>query len=108
MGESGGGSRVARFRVMESLKGSKALWNRTELDLRSDEILAQLLDRGSLEDWRAIYKMARLDSKLRHRVLMLVYRVPLPFPRFWLAALANLGEPVDFSLPVPRYDAVGT
>ena len=35
-----------------SLAHSRALWNRTHLDLRSDEILAQILDRGSMDDWR--------------------------------------------------------
>ena len=31
---------------------SQALWNRSRLDLRSDEQLAQLLDRGELSAWR--------------------------------------------------------
>ena len=30
---------------------SKAMWNRSRLDLRSDEQLAQLMDRGTLADW---------------------------------------------------------
>jgi hypothetical protein len=34
-----------------------------------------------------------------------VLTVPLPFPHFWLAALASLGDPVDFDAPVPDYYA---
>lgn len=37
------------------------------LDLRSDAVLAQILDRGSLEDWRAIYAMAERDPPRAHR-----------------------------------------
>lgn len=49
------------------LARSRALWNRSHLDLRSDEILAQILDRGTLEDWRALYELARTDPALRTR-----------------------------------------
>jgi len=37
---------------LDDLTHSPALWNRSHLDLRSDEILAQILDRGSMDDWR--------------------------------------------------------
>ena len=37
------------------LARSRALWNRSALDLDSDEVLAQILDYGSLADWRALY-----------------------------------------------------
>jgi hypothetical protein len=33
-----------------------------------------------------------------------VLTIPTPLPRFWLAALASLGEPVDLSARVPAYD----
>ena len=83
--------------------GPRALWNRATLDLRSDEVLAQILDRGELADWRALYRLAHADAQLRARIRRLVVTVPLPLPHFWLAALASLGDPVDFDAPVPDY-----
>ena len=83
--------------------GPRALWNRDGLDLRSDEILAQILDRGTMADWRELYRLARADAELRARIHRLVLTVPLPLPRFWLAALATLGEAVDFDAAVPDY-----
>ncbi len=91
-----------------ALERSRALWNRTALDLRSDEMLAQILDRGDLEDWRALAGLARNDPDLRLRIAALVRRVPLPLPRLWLAFLAHLGESVDLDAPLPRYDDAGT
>lgn len=84
---------------------SRALWNRDTVDLGSDEILAQILDRGELSAWRALYAAARRDPGLRRRIQRLVLTVPLPLPRFWLAALASLGEAVDFDADVPDYHA---
>ena len=83
--------------------GPRALWNRGALDLRSDEVLAQVLDRGELTDWRELYRLAQADAPLRARIWRLVLTVPLPLPHFWLAALASLGDPVDFDAPVPDY-----
>ncbi len=83
--------------------GPRALWNRDALDLRSDEILAQILDRGELADWRELHRLANADAQLRARIRRLVVTVPLPLPHFWLAALASLGETVDFDAPVPDY-----
>ena len=83
--------------------GPRALWNRSALDLRSDEVLAQILDRGELADWRELYRAARTDAQLRERIRRLVLTVPVPLPHFWLAALASLGEPADFDAPVPDY-----
>ena len=83
--------------------GPRALWNRDALDLRSDEILAQILDRGELADWRELYRLAHDDAQLRSRIDRLVRAVPVPLPHFWLAALASLGETVDFDAPVPDY-----
>ena len=34
---------------------------------------------------------------------MRLLTVPVPLPRFWLAALASLGEPVDLGAEVPDY-----
>ncbi len=81
-------------------------WNRDRLDLASDEVLAQILDRGDLDAWRELYRLAAADVSLRRRILGVVRRVPLPFPCFWLAALVSLGEPIDWSSPVPRYDGM--
>ena len=83
--------------------GPRALWNRDTLDLRSDEVLAQILDRGELADWRELYRLARSEARLRKRIHRLVLAAPLPLPHFWLAALASLGETVDFDEPVPDY-----
>jgi hypothetical protein len=77
-------------------------WNRSRLDLDSDEVLAQVLDRGDLAAWRELYVLAAADARLRRRILAVVRRVALPFPRFWLAALASLGEEVDWSAPLPE------
>ena len=82
---------------------SRALWNRTTLDLSSDEVLAQLLDRGTMSDWRKLYRLAGSDPTLRGRLKRIVLTVPVPLPRFWLAALASLGEAVDWGAPVPDY-----
>jgi len=92
----------------DPLRDSRALWNRIGLDLRSDEVLAQLLDRGEMSAWRALYQLARKDADLRRRIARIVMTVPLPLPRFWLAALASLGEPVDLGASVPSYgDSAG-
>jgi hypothetical protein len=81
-------------------------WNRTHLDLRSDEVLAQVLDRGGVEAWRELYRLAAENASLRQRIHRVVLRVPLPYPCFWLAALASLGEPIDWTVPVPRGDGL--
>lgn len=93
---------------MTSLASSDALWNRSHLDLRSDEILAQLLDRGSLEDWRAIYALASSDPALRRRIARLIERAPVALPFFWRAALTSLGERIDWDTPVARHEDFGT
>ncbi len=81
-------------------------WNRTHFDLRSDEVLAQVLDRGDLEAWRELYRLASQDRTLRQRILAVVRRVPLPYPAFWLAALASLGEPIDWGMSLPKDQGV--
>ena len=82
---------------------SRALWNRDRLDLGSDEVLAQLLDRGDLDDWRILYRLAARDAGLRARIKRIVLTVPLPLPHFWLAALTSLGEEVDYDAKLPDY-----
>jgi hypothetical protein len=86
-----------------ALEHSRALWNQRELDLSSDEVLAQILDRGEMESWRAIYRLARTDACLRSRIHRIVRSVPLPMPHFWLAALAGLGERIENWSEVPDY-----
>ena len=88
---------------MDPLETSRALWNRSHLDLESDEVLAQILDRGEVAAWRRLYQRARTDARLRARIKRLALTVPMPLPRFWLAALASLGEAVDLAAPVPDY-----
>jgi len=77
-------------------------WNRSRLDLASDEILAQLLDRGDLAAWQELYQLAAKDRVLRRRILGVIRRVPLPYPSFWLATMASLGEPIDWTASLPR------
>jgi hypothetical protein len=89
------------------LERSRALWNRSALDLQSDEVLAQILDRGELDSWRAIYRLAAEDAILRARIARVVAQVPLGFPRFWLAALRALGESVDVGMPLPSDRSAG-
>lgn len=86
-----------------SLEESRALWNRSGFDLESDEVLAQILERGEIGSWRALYRLARSDARLRARIKGIVVTVPLPLPHFWLAALAALGEQVDLDHQVPDY-----
>ncbi len=88
--------------MTSKLEHSRALWNRSHLDLRSEETLAQILDRGDLEDWRELYRLAREDAELRRRLVRVVYRVPLGYPYFWRSALRSLGEPVELDAPVPE------
>ena len=82
---------------------SRALWNRSAHSWESDEMLAQILERGSMTDWRVVYRRAEADPQLRARLRHIVLNVPLPLPRFWLAALIALGEQVDLSAMVPDY-----
>lgn len=88
--------------MTSTLESSKALWNRDRLDLRSEETLAQILDRGTLDDWRAIYRLAAEDEELRARLRRVVERVPIGYPYLWRTALATLGEEVDLDAPVPK------
>jgi hypothetical protein len=85
------------------LATSRALWNRSNATLASDEVLSQILDRGSMDDWRSLFSLAAADPQLRARLHRIVLTVPLPLPRFWMAALAALGESVDLGAPVPDY-----
>jgi hypothetical protein len=91
------------------LATSQALWNRDHLDLESDEILAQILDRGELAAWREIYRLASGSSeeaaKLRRRILRLCQTVPLSFPHLFIAAMGALGEPIEpYPVVPPPFD----
>jgi hypothetical protein len=66
-------------------------------------VLAQILDRGEIGAWRDLYRRARTDGRLIGRIHRTVLTVPVALPHFWLAALASLGEPVDFDAPTPDY-----
>ena len=85
------------------LSTSRALWNRAGLALESDEVLAQLLDRGELEAWRELYRMAsgsgEQAAELRRRILRLCQTVPLSFPHLFIAAMEALDRPIE---PYPR------
>jgi len=88
------------------LARSRALWNRASLDLGSDEVLAQLLDRGSLDDWRAVFRLLEQDDgdarALQARIHQILLRVPTGRPFFWMAVLARVGFPVDWNAE-PRH-----
>ena len=81
------------------LSRSQALWNRNGLNLESDEVLAQILDRGEIEAWREIYRLATGSEPsavaLRKRIIHICRTVPIGFPHFFLAAMGSLGEPLD-------------
>jgi len=87
------------------LTTSRALWNRSHLDLESDEVLAQILDRGEVAAWREIYRLAagpgEEAARLRQRILRLCRTVPLSFPHLFIAAMGSLGEPTDPYPDVP-------
>jgi hypothetical protein len=88
------------------LASSRALWNRSRFDLESDEVLAQLLDRGELEAWREIYRLAALPgedaARLRRRIVGICRTVPIAFPHLFLAAMGALGEELDPYPQVPE------
>ncbi len=81
------------------LESSRALWNRSRLDLSSDEVLVQILDRGELSAWRELYRLAGRPGKeaaaLRRRIVALCQSVPISFPHLFLAAMGSLGEKID-------------
>lgn len=88
------------------LSKSRALWNRDRLDLKSDEVLAQILDRGELEAWREIYRLASGPSEdaaeLRRRIVQICCTVPIAYPHLFLAAMGALGEELDPYPQVPE------
>ena len=92
------------------LSQSRALWNRTGLVLESDEVLAQLLDRGEIAAWRELYRMASGPGEeaaaLRRRILRLCQTVPLSFPHLFIAAMGALEGPIEPypSVPPPADD----
>jgi hypothetical protein len=90
------------------LATSQALWNRSGLRLESDEVLAQLLDRGELAAWRELYRLASGPepeaAALRRRILHLCRTVPLSFPHLFIAAMGALGEVTDPYPEVPEPD----
>ena len=67
----------------------------------SDEERTQL---SELAAWRVLYWRARQDKELRQRIFRVVGRTPLTYGRFWLAALASLGEPMDLTMDLPTDD----
>lgn len=99
----GSGNGASHMTRQASIQTSRALWNRSALNLDSDEVLAQILDRGELDTWRELYQLARSDTALRARILRLLSTTPLPLVYFWRAALKRLGEDVDFEAPHPDY-----
>jgi hypothetical protein len=71
---------------------------------RLEEVLATLEAAASWQT--AGDQKLSADATLRRRILGTVRRVALPYPGFWLAALASLGEPIGWNVPVPRDDGL--
>jgi hypothetical protein len=73
--------------------------------LESDEVLAQLLDRGEVEAWRELYRMASGRDEgaaaLRRRILHLCQTIPLSFPHLFIAAMGAAAGPVEPYPDVP-------
>lgn len=92
--------------MSSSLARSRALWNRSRVELASDEVLAQILDRGEIAAWREIYRLASGDDPaavhLRRRIVHLCRTVPLAYPHLFLAAVGALGEKHDPYPDVPE------
>jgi len=90
---------------MSALDNSQALWNRRRLELASDEVLVQILDRGELAAWRELYRLAGQPGEeaaaLRRRIVRLCRTVPLSFPHLFLAAMTALGERLEPYPEVP-------
>lgn len=81
------------------LSRSAALWNRRDLDLQSQETLVQIMDRGSIDDWRALAALAATDPVLTERIYAAATTVPLASGWFWQAVLASRGHPVPWQVP---------
>ena len=88
------------------LASSRALWNRCRLALDSDEVLTQILDRGELQAWQEIYRLAARPGEeaaaLRRRIIRLCQTVPLSFPHLFLAAVGALGEKLEPYPEIPE------
>ncbi len=91
---------------VDAIERTVVNWNRDRLDLASDEVLAQVLDRGDLPAWRELYGLAVEDAGLRRRIVDVLGRVPLPYPWFWRAALVSLGEPIDWAAALPADESI--
>jgi hypothetical protein len=85
-----------------ALERTVRAWNRSRFDPGSDEMLAQVLDRGDRAAWRELYQLAAADPSLRRRIASVIARVPIGYPAFWRAALASLGEPIDWNERLPE------
>ena len=72
-------------------------------------MLAQILDPGELDAWRAIYRRAAKETRegaaLRRRIVHVCCTVPVAFPHLFLAAMAHLGEVIEPYPDVPMQDA---
>jgi len=80
------------------LRASAALWNRNGLNLQSTETLAQIMDRGSMTDWRALWALQSADAELAQRMLAMATQVPIDTAWFWQAALSAAGHAVPWQV----------
>lgn len=85
--------------ALAKLSQSPALWNRRVLDLQSQETLVQIMDRGSVADWRALAALAAEDPVLTERIFLAATTLPLASAWFWQAALASRGHAVPWQVP---------
>jgi hypothetical protein len=72
------------------------------LDLRSDEVLAQVLDHGSLDDWRELFALASGDPWFSSSDPRCGAPRPDCLSGFWLSALVALGEDIDWRAALPE------
>ncbi len=70
------------------------------------ELDPPLLDRGELQAWREIYRLAARPGEeaaaLRRRIIRLCQTVPLSFPHLFLAAVGALGEELEPYPEIPE------
>jgi hypothetical protein len=77
----------------------------SEIECRRERRTDARLGLGSI--WRAMRCSRKCSTAaIWRRGRSSIGSPPLPFPAFWLAALASLGEPVDWSLPLLEDDGL--
>src|SRR2546425_4968537 len=82
---------------------SRALWNRQDANLESDETLAQLLDRGEMTVWREVFPVGPTRVQLWRRFEGIVFKVPLKMAPLLLAAPPRPGGTGAWNVPISHF-----